>query len=175
MPATPDAITVDLLYLDLSQCGRCNGARAALDQAIAATEPALEAMGMSIETNAIHVTSLAQAQAENFIASPTIRVNGRDIQPEAHQSSCAECGDLCACDGGIDCRVWAWQGERHLAPPVPLIVQAILAAASGPIDGQAAGVDPGVAAEGQQNLARFFSDESAGAEACCAPGCCGKP
>lgn len=175
MSATPNAVTVDLLYLDLSQCGRCNGARAALDQAVAATAPALEAMGMTLETNAIHVTSLAQAQAEGFIASPTIRINGRDIQPEAHQNSCAECGDLCACEGGIDCRVWEWHGESHLSPPVPLIVQAILSAASGPAGDRAGAVDPAVAAEGHQNLARFFADTSAGADACCAPGCCGKP
>lgn len=175
MSAVSNAVTIDLLYLDLSQCGRCNGARAALDQAVAATGPALDAMGLKLVTNAIHVTSLAQAQAEDFIASPTIRINGRDIQPEAYQSSCAECGDLCECAGDIDCRVWTWQGETHLSPPVPLIVQAILAAASTPVDGQKAGVDAAVVAESHHNLARFFSGRSAGAEACCAPGCCGKP
>ena len=57
--------------------------------------------------------------------SPTIRVNGKDIDVEYKESLCECCGDLCGDD--CDCRVWTYQGEEYTIPPKALIVNAILA------------------------------------------------
>ena len=69
------------------------------------------------------------ACAGGFTASPTVRVDGVDVQPEAFLSRCAECGDLCNCSDGVECREWAWRGERFTTPPAGLLVEAILQAA----------------------------------------------
>ncbi len=72
----------------------------------------------------IHVQSEEQALALGFISSPTIRINGRDIQLEVRESLCESCGDLCGDD--VDCRVWVYHGKEYSVPPKGLIIEAIL-------------------------------------------------
>ena len=171
-PTTAAHLDIELLYLDLSQCGRCKGALTALETAIEATRPALQAMGMTPALVGKHVTSLDQARAEAFVASPTIRVAGLDIQPEAFQSPCQECGDLCGCGDGVDCRVWSWNGERHTEPPVAMLVGAILDRARTISHPEAMAVSPSQATgDSDGNLKRFF-DGKAEQDACCSAGCC---
>ena len=71
--------------------------------------------------NKIHVTGEAQAAALGFVVSPTIRVDGRDIQIGFRETPCEDCGTLCACEGGVSCREWDYRGEWHTAPPPGLI------------------------------------------------------
>lgn len=164
-------IAVDLLYLDLSHCTRCRGAHGVLDAALEAVRPALSALDIAVDRREIHVTSLEEAQRESFVASPTIRVNGRDIQPEAWQSPCKECGELCNCQDGVDCRVWNWQGEQHLVPPLGLLVAAILSAVNEPDTAEPGASSRAVQEAGQRNLSRFFEAGSSSPE-CCPPSCC---
>ncbi|MEM9013121.1 MAG: DUF2703 domain-containing protein [Pseudomonadota bacterium] len=162
---TPRPLEVAFLYLDLESCGRCRDADAALAEALRVTEPALTAMGVTPRLVRHHVRSVEEAQQAGLVVSPTIRVDGRDIQPEAHEDLCEDCGTLCGCAEGISCRTWAWDGAMHHTPPKALLLSAILGAAMGA--GTATRPVPGTSA----NLARFF----AGAEtsgACCAPECC---
>lgn len=173
---TETALKIDLLYLDLSHCDRCQGAKGALDRALDALAPALAALGRDVERRDILVTSAEHAAAEGFVASPTVRVDGVDIQPEAHQSRCDTCGDLCGCADGVDCRLWAWDGALHASPPVALLVERIMAHAAGrapAVAGDAAASDAGVRA--------FFAAGGVGSEpqkesadaGCCGTGCCG--
>jgi len=120
-------VEVDFLYLDLTTCSRCRGSEATLDAALEITRPALEAVGASVEVRKTLVETEEQARALGFASSPTIRVNGRDIAGELIESSCSECGELCGCEGEVDCRVWDYRGERHTEAPTGLIVEAILA------------------------------------------------
>ena len=168
---TANTIAVDFLYLDLGHCTRCAGTEAVLDKALAAATPALGAMGYDLEMRKIHVTSAEQAKDENFIASPTIRIAGRDIQPEAYLNTCAECGDLCNCAEGIDCRVWEWKGERMLTPPVAMIVGRLMEAARhGPPQPSAQHGSEAIAAR-TENIERFFASADEKGR-CCAPDCC---
>lgn len=165
------AITLDFLYLDLSACGRCQGADEAVERAMAAAQPALEALGAAIALRRIHVTSLDQARAEGFTLSPTIRVNGADIQPGAPRSRCRECGDLCDCADGVDCREWLWRGAQSLTPPVAMIVHHVLAAAT-----EATGPTAAAAPEAQPvstGVERFFAGAPTEKLSCCPPDCCG--
>lgn len=157
-------LEVDYLYLDLTQCARCQDTRAELHKAMDLARPALAALGVDLTLRETHITSAVQAREAGFTLSPTIRINGRDIQPEQHMSDCQECGDLCNCEGGLSCREWEAGGTRHIAPPPELILAAIFA--------ELAKVAPGEARESAaQEVDRFFAFPSR-QPSCCAPGCC---
>lgn len=69
------------------------------------------------------------AEAHKFLSSPTIRINGQDIQLEVKESLCESCGDLCG--DVVDCRVWIYQGLEYTVPPKGMIIEAILKAVYG--------------------------------------------
>ena len=117
-------IVIDLLYLDLSVCTRCQGTDTSLDNALMDVSKVLEATGVEVVVNKIHVVSEELARKHEFVSSPTIRVNGRDIQMDVKESLCESCGDLCGDD--VDCRVWVYQGQEYNVPPKAMITEAIL-------------------------------------------------
>ena len=170
-PDTP-TIHCEFLFLDLSHCTRCRDAKAALAAAIATVQPALHAMNIAVGGHQIHVTSAEQARALSFVASPTIRINGRDIQLEAHQSACKECGELCNCSEGVDCRQWEWNGARTLSPPVGMIVEKLMVAATDGVTSQPADRTDTVRPRGEANMDKFFGSATPAA-ACCSSRCCG--
>ena len=117
-------ITIDFLYLDLSVCERCQGTDATLDEALAEVSKVLEATGAEVVLNKVNVNSEELAVEYRFLSSPTIRVNGNDIQMEIKESDCRSCGELCG--ESVDCRVWVYQGKEYAVPPKGLIIEAIL-------------------------------------------------
>lgn len=117
-------ITIDFLYLDLSVCTRCQDTDASLDEAIVDVSKVLDATGIEVVVNKINVISEELAIKYKFVSSPTIRVNGHDIQMEVKESLCESCGDLCGND--VDCRVWVYQGEDYTEPPKAIIIEGIL-------------------------------------------------
>jgi len=169
-----DPIHVEFLYLDLEECGRCRGTNTALREALGVTRSSLEAMGLSAEFDAKHVTTADDARSEGLVASPTVRIDGRDIQPEAHQNRCQECGDLCGCNEGVDCRIWAWRGNTFTTAPVAMIVEALLSAALTRVgDENNSKTQSAPAGELSDNLQQFFdAKEESKADGCCATTCC---
>jgi hypothetical protein len=123
------SIVIDFLYLDLSVCERCQDTDSTLDEAIEAVKTVLEVTGMDVKLNKINVLSEALAQEHRFVSSPTIRINGQDIQLEVKENACESCGDLCGDD--VDCRVWSYQGKDYNVPPKAMVVEAILKAVYG--------------------------------------------
>jgi len=117
-------IVIDYLFLDLSVCTRCQGTESALYEAISDVEAVLNAAGFEVLVNKIHVATKEMAIAYKFESSPTIRVNGKDIDSDVKESLCECCGDLCG--ENVDCRVWTYQGQEYTVPPKALIVNAIL-------------------------------------------------
>jgi O-phosphoseryl-tRNA(Cys) synthetase len=110
--------------LDLSVCTRCQGTDNSLDEALAEVSKVLEATGVEVIVNKINVISEELAIRHKFVSSPTIRVNGSDIQMDVKESLCESCGDLCGDE--VDCRVWVYQGQEYTVPPKAMIVEAIL-------------------------------------------------
>jgi len=117
-------IRIDFLYLDLTVCERCQGTETNLDQAVEEVSNVLSAAGFEIEMNKVNITSEELAIRHNFISSPTIRVNGRDIDLNVKETSCKECGDLCG--DNVDCRVWEYEGVEYNEPPKAMIINAIM-------------------------------------------------
>jgi hypothetical protein len=164
-------VRIELLALDLSTCGRCTRTSTNLDEALAQAAGRLRSQGVAVEVTKTVVVSEDQAVRLRFVSSPTIRVDGRDIALELRESDCRDCGDLCGCHGGVACRVWVWEGREHIEAPVPLIVDAVLAAASSP---PAAAPDEGTPFRLPENLRRFLREKGWHTRGA-GEGCCGVP
>lgn len=162
-------LDIEFLYLDLSVCERCQGTETSLEAALAEVSRVLELSGVSVEVRKTHVQTEEQASELGFVTSPTIRINGRDIQPgrggpidaldlgDLRESPCG-CGSA-LCGAEVDCRDWVYQGDEFETPPVRLIVAAVLRAAFGTVEDAAA--EPSIATvpkmEVPDNLKRFFA------------------
>ena len=79
-------VIIDFLYLDLSVCERCQGAESSLEEALREVAKVLEATGTEVKVNKININTKELAEEYKFLSSPTIRVNGRDIQMEFKES-----------------------------------------------------------------------------------------
>jgi hypothetical protein len=79
-------IVIDFLFLDLSVCTRCQGTDTSLDEALVEVSKVLEATGTEVVLNKVNVISEELAAEYKFVSSPTIRVNGHDIQMEVKES-----------------------------------------------------------------------------------------
>ena len=168
MPASPDQLVIDFMYLDLETCTRCQGTDANLEVALAEVGRVLEATGAAVSVRKTLVASAEQARMLGFVSSPTIRVNGTDIARELRESSCAECGEACGCDGAIDCREWVWQGQEYAVAPTAMIVDAILREVYGAGERALAPVPAAL----PENLERFFAGKTrlvAEDANCCSP------
>lgn len=169
---TAERLRIDFLFLDLTTCTRCRGTDRNLESALDVVRDLLEATGIEVEVNKIHVKSAEQARDLRFVSSPTIRVNGSDIALELRESfcGCETCTD--GCGEGIFCRVWAHRGREYTEAPVAMIVDAILRQVyAGVVERQPA-AEP---YELPENLERFFAREAltqapaAPEEASCCP------
>ena len=145
-------LVIDFLYLDLSVCGRCQGAESNLEEALAEVSGVLEAAGFAVVVNKINITSPELAEEYRFVSSPTIRINGFDLDLEFRESTCQECGELCGDD--VDCRVWLYEGVEYAEPPKALIINALLQAVYG---GKLQNPVPQQEYKLPENLRRFFA------------------
>ena len=127
VPTRKQRLTIEFMYLDREVCAPCRLTEANLEAALVDASGLLEAIGVEVSLTKIQIQSLEQALALDFSLSPTLRVNGVDIQPDSHESHCASCSDI----SGIhtDCRVWFYQGQVYEAPPKAMILDALLEAA----------------------------------------------
>jgi hypothetical protein len=98
-----------------------------LEDAIKEVAVVLQAAGFDLVVNKINITSKELAIKYQFLSSPTIRINGRDIAMEVKETVCEDCGDLCG-DDSVDCRVWTYEGTDYNVPPKAFIINAILKA-----------------------------------------------
>ncbi len=117
-------LTIEFLYADLSVCTRCRETDQNLEEAISEVAKIVRVTGVDVVVKKIHVQSEEQAKALGFVSSPTIRIDGKDIQFELKESPCDSCGDLCGED--VLCRVWTYQGKEYTAAPKPMIIDAVL-------------------------------------------------
>lgn len=166
------SVSIEFLYLDMTVCDRCTETGKNLRTAIDAVRPALSRAGVDLRLHTLHIASEAEARRHRLVSSPTIRIDGEDIAAELIETDCASCGELCNCAGGVECRVWRWNGTDYTAAPVGMIVDAILRSALRPASGAQASRPAGTY-ETPENLRRFFagmeSTRAASVAQCCTP------
>ncbi len=119
-------INIDYLFLNLTGCKRCLDTNSGLENAISKVLNLLGDNRVKINVNNIHINTEDKAREFGLEISPTIRINGRDIQSDWIDNKCSDCGDLCNCAQFITCRLWKWNGKEYTAAPENLIVDAIL-------------------------------------------------
>ena len=154
--AAAQPIEIDFMYIDLEVCDRCRGTDANLEAALAQVSSVLAAAGREPVVGRMLVASEEQARALEFVSSPTLRVNGRDVALELRESRCESC-ESCSCNGTVECRVWVWQGQEYTEAPTAMIVDAILQEIYGPRAHQAM---PAAQVEVPENLKRFFAGKA---------------
>lgn len=123
------SIIIDFLYLDVTVCERCQGTDKNLDEALYEVSNILKSTNIDVIVNKVNVNTEELAIKYKFLTSPTIRINGADIQMDYKESLCESCGDLCG--DSVDCRVWIYQGKEYTEPPKAMIIESILKAVYG--------------------------------------------
>lgn len=119
-------LDVELLVIDLEVCARCVPTGEQLRTAIDLVTPAADAMNIRITYRETIVQSPEEAKARALLSSPTIRMNGHDIQQDIRESECESCGDLTEGGVKIDCREWHYHGQVYAAAPLPLLVESLM-------------------------------------------------
>jgi hypothetical protein len=97
---------VEVLYI-----AECPNHKPAVEQA----REALRTAGMPEVVNEVEVRTKADAEAWRFLGSPTVRVNGLDVEPEARGVQ----------HFGVGCRSYADNGRRSGLPSKDLIGRAL--------------------------------------------------
>lgn len=117
-------ITIDYLYLDLNTCDRCVGTDKVLDVVLDVLAPALQLAGYKVVRRKIEMSTAGIAAEYQFLSSPTIRVNSKDICLTVEENDCGCCSDIAGCD--VECRVFRYKDEIHEVPPKEMLANAIL-------------------------------------------------
>ncbi|MHB8961700.1 MAG: DUF2703 domain-containing protein [Saccharofermentanales bacterium] len=120
----PRDVTVEYLYLDLETCERCIDTKDILDEVIHEISPVLEMTGIRLTYISVNIANRKLAEEYRFRTSPTILVNGRDIEEKFTENHCSACGDICG--DSVDCRSWEIDGMTYDVLPKPVLTNRIL-------------------------------------------------
>jgi hypothetical protein len=86
-----------------------------LESTLARAQAAVAAAKVAARVDVVRVESEADALRLRFLGSPTVRVDGVDVDPTAKQRS----------DYALQCRVYNLDGRLEMAPPVEWITAAL--------------------------------------------------
>ncbi|MGD9735979.1 MAG: hypothetical protein AB7V58_10290 [Solirubrobacterales bacterium] len=100
---------IEVLYFD--GCPNCGTVLDELREQLA-KEPVVP------DIELLRVESQEHAEQERFLGSPTVRVDGEDVEPGAHER----------CDFGLKCRLYPSDDGLVGAPPTAWIAAALLRA-----------------------------------------------
>ncbi len=160
-------VLVEYLYLDLQTCDRCIGTDSLLDEVMITLTPALQLAGYKVEYKKTEMKTAELATQYQFLSSPTIRVNGRDICTSVKENNCGCCSKISGID--IDCRVFEYNGETYEVPPKEMLAQAIFQTVFGQTGGDCS---CGSNYRLPDNLKAFFEGKKNISECSCGGGCC---
>jgi hypothetical protein len=97
---------VELLHI--ADCRNTEATRRLLNET-------LRELGLIEEIREIEVSDSSQAEALSFPGSPTIRIDGIDVEPSLPREK----------RNGLSCRIYMVDGKRHTAPTQDMIRSAI--------------------------------------------------
>jgi hypothetical protein len=89
--------------------------------AVQTVEAVLKEEGIGATISEVNIQNAEVARDLGFLGSPSIRVNGLDVEPEARSAH----------DYGMMCRTYLVNGRREGLPPREMLREAILAAHTG--------------------------------------------
>lgn len=137
-----------------------SGPGATLETALDRVAGPLADAGVTLSYRQVHVETARDARRVGLSVSPTVRVDGRDVQPAAYTAACEDCTGP-GTGEAVPCRRWLHDGQLHDTPPVPLLVGGVL---RGAVDASA----DGPTGEGRLSaaLSAYFG-ETDGDNACC--------
>ena len=162
----PKTVLVEYLYLDLKTCDRCLGTDAELVETLNTLTPALALAGYAVEYRKLEMATREIAIRHQFVSSPTIRVNGRELCATVSENDCGCCGEISGTQ--VDCRVFTYGEETFEVPPKAMLAEGILSIVFG---GGAPNPDGGYALP--ENLANFYLGKEQKTGCNCGAGCCG--
>lgn len=100
-------MTVEVIYID-----GCPNHQPTVDR----VNEVLEEIGLTADVMDIRVADSVSAVASRFLGSPTVHVNGIDVEPSVRTAS----------QFGVMCRTYLDGSQRQGVPPKELIRQALL-------------------------------------------------
>ncbi|MEF8873383.1 MAG: DUF2703 domain-containing protein [Candidatus Thermoplasmatota archaeon] len=131
-------LSIDFLYVDLSECERCRSSDETLDRALRELRDQIHRNNIdSITVNKRKIRSDEQAEKHGLVRSPTLRINDTDIEEivnedyEVKDSYCPSCEDVTGPEcyeitgGGNECRVFEYEGETYETIPKEMIKEAV--------------------------------------------------
>ena len=118
------SVKIEYLYLDLNTCDRCCGTDVVLDEVVSLLRPVLETAGYQLDYEKVEMTTVKDAVRYEFLSSPTIRVNGKDICTSVKENACGCCSDISGTD--VTCRVFTYEGVDYEIPPKAMLAEEIL-------------------------------------------------
>jgi len=164
--AVRKVLNVDLIVIDLSTCKRCVPTGDQLRTAVRLLTPVAEVLGIELRHHETVVQTPVEAKEIALLSSPTIRLNGRDIDQDIRESLCESCGDLTDNNTSVDCREWHYRGKVYSAAPVAMLVEALMEAML-KID-EIPPVAPSPLKDLPENLKRYFENKKhTGTSSCC--------
>lgn len=96
----------------------------------------LKELKLKAKVKEILIDTKTKAKKYNFVGSPTISINGKDIQEVVEKARCLPCEKLAksnkkttlfvskeCCSSG--CRVYSYKGKQYPYPPKRLIKEAL--------------------------------------------------
>lgn len=127
----PDSkkILIEFLYFDMSRCIRCQMSDTSLEASLTHLKDAIAELKLDVEVKKISITSEEEAKKHGFVTSPTIKINGEDIEkiitgnPRVTKSYCGSCSSVCNKD--TECRTFTYDGKTYEYIPRKMIVEAI--------------------------------------------------
>ena len=99
-------MTIEILYFD--GCPSYEALRAHLRELLAGA-------GVAVEIEVRRVDTVDAAERERFLGSPTVRIDGQDVEPGAAQRT----------DYGLKCRLYRTEAGLSGTPPDAWIVDAV--------------------------------------------------
>lgn len=131
-------LKIDFLYVDLSECERCKSSDKTLDEAVRELREDIHQNDIdSITINKTKIRSDEQAKKHDLTRSPTLRIDGTDIEVivnedyEIKDNYCPSCEDVTGPEcyeitgGGNDCRIFEYEGNTYETIPKEMIEEAV--------------------------------------------------
>ncbi|MDK2891838.1 DUF2703 domain-containing protein [Methanohalophilus sp.] len=122
-------LIIDFLYLDLSCCERCQATDETLDEVLMELKPQLKVID-HLCINKIRVASKEEQQKYDLKRSPTVRINGKDLEEivfdklSIRDNYCGSCSDICGED--TNCRIFEYKGETSEDIPKEMLREGLL-------------------------------------------------